>query len=194
MKEFIIKNHTMITFFLLLSVTIRTCATHNNTIKLKNKVETILKPNANIFKVKDKKTDGKYRDNFVEWAVENTEVGKRKVQERIDNGLSLYNLLPRDILKSSEAVEKLKEQGYDGLYQDGELVIYNPDVLQIKKFYVEELNNKYESGGELTLTSEQVEKKLDRKLHWWNDDVVTINGSEYKKVFLKPEYKIEEFQ
>jgi hypothetical protein len=41
MKEFIIKNHAMITFFLLLSVTIRTCATHNNTIKLKNKVETI---------------------------------------------------------------------------------------------------------------------------------------------------------
>jgi len=41
MKEFIIKNHAMITFFLLLSVYIRTCGTHNNTIKLKNKVETI---------------------------------------------------------------------------------------------------------------------------------------------------------
>ncbi len=52
--------------------------------------------------------------------------------------------------------------------------------------------NKYELGGELTLTSEQVENKLGRKLHWWNDDVVTINGANYKKVFLKPEYKIEE--
>ena len=45
------------------------------------------------------------------------------------------------------------------------------------------------NGGEITLTSEQVENKLGRKLHWWNDDVVNINGIEYKKVFLKPEYK-----
>ncbi len=49
--------------------------------------------------------------------------------------------------------------------------------------------DKYEDGGELTLTSEQVENKLGRKLHWWNDDVVSINGIEYKKVFLKSEYK-----
>ena len=58
---------------------------------------------------------------------------------------------------------------------------------------IEEINNnaKYSNGGELTLTSEQIEKKLGRKLHWWNDDVVTINGTEYKKVFLKPEYKIK---
>ena len=45
------------------------------------------------------------------------------------------------------------------------------------------------SGGEITLTTEQVEKKLGRKLHWWHDDVVSITGIEYKKVFLKPEYK-----
>ena len=98
----------------------------------KNKVETTLNPNAKIFNVENT-PNGKYRDSFVEWAVKNTEVGKRKAQERIDDGLSLDNLLPRDILKRNpEAVEKLKEQGYDGLYLDGELVVYNPDVLQIK--------------------------------------------------------------
>jgi hypothetical protein len=48
---------------------------------------------------------------------------------------------------------------------------------------------RYELGGEITLTTEQVEQKLGRNLHWWNDDVVTINGAEYKKAFLKPEYK-----
>jgi ribosomal protein S18 acetylase RimI-like enzyme len=47
---------------------------------------------------------------------------------------------------------------------------------------------RYELGGEITLTTEQVENKLGRNLHWWNDDVVTINGIEYKKVFLRPEY------
>jgi RimJ/RimL family protein N-acetyltransferase len=36
-----------------------------------------------------------------------------------------------------------------------------------------------------------VEQKLGRKLHWWNDDVVLIKGVLYKKVFLRPEYKIE---
>jgi hypothetical protein len=98
----------------------------------KNKVEVTLNTNAKIFNVENT-PNGKYRDGFVEWAVKNTEVGKRKAQERIDDGLSLDNLLPRDILKRNpEAVEKLKEQGYDGLYLDGELVVYNPDVLQIK--------------------------------------------------------------
>jgi len=50
-------------------------------------------------------------------------------------------------------------------------------------------NISFDKGGEITLTTEQVEKKLGRKLHWWNDDVVTINGIEYKKVFFKSEYK-----
>ena len=99
----------------------------------KNKVEATLNPNAKIFEAKET-PNGNYRDSFVEWAVKNTEVGKRKAQERIDDGLSLDNLLPRDILKNNtEAVEKLKEQGYDGLYMDGELVVYNPKVLEIKK-------------------------------------------------------------
>jgi len=49
----------------------------------------------------------------------------------------------------------------------------------------------YADGGEITLTTEQVENKLGRKLHWWNDDVVTINGIEYQKVFLRNEYKIK---
>jgi len=98
----------------------------------KNKIETTLNPNAKIFNIKNT-PNGKYRDSFIEWAVKNTEIGKRKAQERIDDGLSLDNLLPRDIFKrNTEAVEKLKEQGYDGLYQDGELVVYNPNVLQIK--------------------------------------------------------------
>jgi hypothetical protein len=66
------------------------------------------------------------------------------------------------------------------LNEKGEKI--KPKVIQESKFY---------NGGELTLTSEQVENKLGRKLHWWNDDVVTINGTEYKKVFLKPEYKIK---
>ena len=41
-----------------------------------------------------------------------------------------------------------------------------------------------------TLTTEQVEQKLGRKLHWWNDDVVLIKGVRYKKVFLRPEYQV----
>ena len=36
MKDFIIKNHTLISFVLILTMSVRTCGTHNNTIKLKN--------------------------------------------------------------------------------------------------------------------------------------------------------------
>ena len=72
------------------------------------------------------------------------------------------------------------------------------EEMEVAIFNIEKLNQnklnftiEYSLGGELTLTSEQVENKLGRKLHWWNDDVVTINGANYKKVFLKPEYKIK---
>ena len=36
MKEFLNKNHTMISFVLLVIISIRACGTHNNTIKIKN--------------------------------------------------------------------------------------------------------------------------------------------------------------
>jgi hypothetical protein len=39
------------------------------------------------------------------------------------------------------------------------------------------------------LKIEQLEIKLGRKLHWWNDDIVYLSGIEYKKVYLRPEYK-----
>jgi hypothetical protein len=106
----------------------------------------------------------------------------------------------------------LKELGYDCITnKEGGVLnigfIGNPNQIKLADEMKDELgkvnertnttfdsNNpdiRYKDGGELTLSSEQVEKKLDRKLHWWNDDVVTINGTEYKKVFLKPEYKIK---
>jgi hypothetical protein len=39
------------------------------------------------------------------------------------------------------------------------------------------------------LSSQEVEYKLGRELHWWNDDIVYLSGIEYKKVYLRPEYK-----
>jgi hypothetical protein len=82
----------------------------------------------------------------------------------------------------------LKNSGYVGVQQGGEVVITDFNAIESIEIFNRE---QYELGGELTLTSEQVENKLGRKLHWWNDDVVIINGTEYKKVFLKPEYKIK---
>ena len=59
---------------------------------------------------------------------------------------------------------------------------------------------KFEKGGYLEidslpkslpelLSSQEVEYKLGRELHWWNDDIVYLSGIEYKKVYLRPEYK-----
>ena len=42
---------------------------------------------------------GEYRDSFVEWAVNNTEIGKRKAEQIIKDGLSLNNLLPREWIR-----------------------------------------------------------------------------------------------
>ena len=41
MKDFIVKNHTLISFFLLLIMSVRTCSTHNNTIKIKNDIKNL---------------------------------------------------------------------------------------------------------------------------------------------------------
>jgi diguanylate cyclase (GGDEF)-like protein len=98
----------------------------------KNKIEATLKPDAKIFHIEDT-PDSPYRDNFVQYAVERgIDGGLAKMRE--DEGLSLKNLLPRDILKRRpNVVEQLKRDGYDGLEQDGELVVYNPDVLTVKR-------------------------------------------------------------
>ena len=51
---------------------------------------------------------------------------------------------------------------------------------------------KFENGGYLisdSLSSQEVEYKLGRELHWWNDDIVYLSGIKYKKVYLRPEYK-----
>jgi len=62
----------------------------------KNKVEATLKPEANIFEVKTT-PEGKFRDTFVEYAVENN-IGNARglAEQRAKEGLSLQNLLPRD--------------------------------------------------------------------------------------------------
>ena len=50
---------------------------------------------------------------------------------------------------------------------------------------------RYAEGGSIPdlLSSQEVEYKLGRKLDWWNDDIVYLSGIEYKKVYLRPEYK-----
>jgi hypothetical protein len=35
----------------------------------------------------------------------------------------------------------------------------------------------------------EVEQKLARELHWWDDDIVNIGGVKYKKVYLQDFYK-----
>ena len=53
----------------------------------------------------------------------------------------------------------------------------------------------FKDGGSAQLpnqmTKEQVEEKLGRKLHWWKDDEIIIDGNLYKKEFLKPIYKLK---
>jgi hypothetical protein len=50
---------------------------------------------------------------------------------------------------------------------------------------------RYADGGTIPdlLSSQEVADKLGRELHWWNDDIVYLSGIEYKKVYLRPEYK-----
>jgi hypothetical protein len=51
---------------------------------------------------------------------------------------------------------------------------------------------KFDDGGTIPnlLSIKQVEDNLGRKINSWKDDVVDIGGQKYKKVYLRPEYKL----
>ena len=97
-----------------------------------NEIKGFLIPEANIYEVKDT-PESEFRDNFVEYAVSKGLDGGLAEQRRKE-GLSLNNLLPRDIFKRNPGiVDQLKADGFDGLLQGGELVIYNDKVLKTEQ-------------------------------------------------------------
>ena len=82
----------------------------------------------------------------------------------------------------------------EGIMDADQIVVFHPNQIKLadginKTFSWSNPDIRYNEGGEIILSIEKVEKILGRKLHWWNDDVVTIQGSQYKKVFLKSEYR-----
>ena len=114
----------------------------------------------------------------------------------VKGGVVTYTIWRMDDNGQRKVYQKIPTEKEAKEIKAKEQLKYPKEVFRIQKFKgefsaepLDLVENKYEIGGEITLTSEQVEKKLGRKLHWWNDDVVTINGIEYKKVFLKDEYK-----
>lgn len=42
-------------------------------------------------------------------------------------------------------------------------------------------------GEEISIST--IETALGRKLHWWDDDIVKLDGVKYKKCFMRPYYK-----
>jgi hypothetical protein len=116
----------------------------------------------------------------------------------VKKGISIINPFYNN--SKNETDNKIKE-GYNGsiakLSKPNEYVVYYKFSKNIKladgtntTFDSNNADIRYADGGVIeTLTTEQVEQKLGRKLHWWNDDVVLIKGVLYKKVFLRPEYQ-----
>jgi hypothetical protein len=102
-------------------------------------------------------------------------VSKNDVPKKAINGEHSYHYIAQD------------SYGRDMTINDTAIYfIYNVDS-DIHYFFKK---TKYELGGEIILTTEQVENKLGRELDWWKDDVVDIGGQKYKKVYLRPEYKL----
>lgn len=102
-----------------------------------------------------------------------------------------------EILKHEgiEAIVILNDEGSFGR-KVWTLAVLNPyrikAVDNVGSFNKRKKGIKYEVGGNIDelLTKEKVENLLNRKLDWWKDNIVSINGIEYKKVFLRKEYKI----
>ena len=65
----------------------------------------------------------------------------------------------------------------------------NPDIRYAEGGILERYKNLGFTKVPDLLSSQEVEQKLGRELHWWNDDIVYLSGTKYKKVYLRPEYK-----
>jgi len=97
----------------------------------KNKVEAYISPTAKIFEVKET-PGGKWRDSFIEALAKKDPEGMTKWVNEDKYG-DFKAPMARDFLmnKSPEFIKE-KIGDYDGLVQDGELVIYNPKVIKTK--------------------------------------------------------------
>lgn len=141
-----------------------------------------------------------YPDGYI-FMVSDKQKAKRYGQRVIPLFVNMKYPIIRKIKKGESLVLPFDDEGLafegDAIVTDGvDYVVGTMDEFSVKladgtntTFDSNNPDIRYELGGEITLTTEQVENKLSRKLHWWNDDVVSINGIEYKKVFLRNEYK-----
>ena len=118
--------------------------------------------------------------------------------------------------RSEESIKNVRKdllkKGYDGIIVEKAQLYWQSKMREFDgKQYIILQNNKnikladgtnttfdsnnpdirYVDGGSIPdlLSSQEVEYKLGRELHWWNDDIVYLSGIEYKKVYLRPEYK-----
>jgi len=119
---------------------------------------------------------------------------------KLFGGEKKYYKSMEDSISMDEFEKNLSKQilsfGYNGVcdYTSDEIVAFKANQIKLADgtnttFDSNNPDIRYAEGGELTLSSEQVENKLGRKLDWWNDDIVYLSGTEYKKVYLRPEYK-----
>jgi hypothetical protein len=116
------------------------------------------------------------------------------------SGYLFYKTLSRILGGDKKASLFLLDNGIDGLrsiLENSKGVVYRTDYVIFDENAItiesrEHLpNNYYYNGGSIPdlLSSQEVEQKLGRELHWWNDDIVYLSNIKYKKVYLRPEYK-----
>jgi len=112
--------------------------------------------------------------------------------EKVD-GIRADNVIELSEYGALSSYEKNKYIGTSFLVFPNEDVFYNVKLADGTNTTFDSNNPdiRYADGGSIPdlLSSQEVEYKLGRDLHWWNDDIVYLSGIEYKKVYLRPEYK-----
>ncbi|HWY12365.1 MAG TPA: hypothetical protein VN026_13615 [Bacteroidia bacterium] len=86
--------------------------------------------------------------------------------------------------------DKKKDLAIDVIEDTRHKSSVNKSDSQILKEAENIVDKKFEKGGEVDwLSIADVEAKLGRKLHFWNDDMINIDGKIYEKCFMRPYYK-----
>lgn len=153
---------------------------------------------------KDNKINTDFTDNAKKYTTREFfirgDIRKLKYENRYKKTLSTKN---SHLVEYNEAALKSANKMHKYIYKKKHkfenyfIIVTNSNNIKLADgsnttFSSKKADIRYADGGYLseTLTIDEVENLLGRKLHWWKDDVVSINGVEYKKLFLKSEYKI----
>jgi len=167
-------------------------------IALKGAEEMVAKKYKKGGKVKAKKLLKPRKPNTKDLARKSKHTGYRFKTDHLKNKDGKESKLAKKLHYKRPTIAEIEKykKNPDGSYPNKVKEVYH-ERRQDRTHSDDKPSKKFDEGGKVTkvneregwLTIVQCEEKLGRKLHWWKDDMFSLNGKVYEKCYMLPFYK-----